>query len=579
LNWWDAIEFLLDITQENGKNLKESGNLKVKVLNLDFSDFEKENNKSRNKIESASKNNEDKDKSDILEVISCNCKEKNQVAPDNDRNDENESDQNKPGQNKVAPDNDHNDENESDRNKPEHILKLILKTKKINNEKHDLFIKHPATKFLLHKKWPLYLRVSFPKFCYYFNLIIFSIFLIFYSINIEIYSRKGDYTDLDMKCKIICFSTLAYLIVIELFLMISSIFLATDLKSLFISIIKNIVFSVISNIPLATDGQSLFISLIKNIVVIFSFCSCMAALIIEFRFKDLKSDWIHAISPLYSLTILGAYFIFASRLDKVPYVGIYIDVIWKILKKSLKFLLILIMALIAFILAFRNRSKFYEINGQGANQMSYFNTSFVNNLFQLTKFSLGNLETDNMGIDHGNETNFVNYLIYGCFIFIMPIMFLNIFQSISIGEVKQLFEESEINDLRTKIKYVLLFEKFKNLRFSKWFLSILDKIIEKFKNLRFSKWFLSKLDNFLLKIESCNSEKKTNSSVEKPNSSVEKPVSLEKRILDKMENIEMKFEKLESVMEAMNKIFFEEVKRNEEKRNNEKIDSVSPTRD
>ena len=45
----------------------------------------------------------------------------------------------------------------------------------------------------------------------------------------------------------------------------------------------------------------------------------------------------------------------------------------------------------------------------------------------------------------------------------------------------------------------------------------------------------------------------------------------------------MKMEKLESMIEEMNKIFLEEVKRNEEKRNKEKrnnqIDSISPIRD
>jgi hypothetical protein len=161
---------------------------------------------------------------------------------------------------------------------------------------------------------------------------------------------------------------------------------------------------------------------------------------------------------IQQFTLLGAYFTLACNLNKIPKIGIYIDVIGQILWKSLSILVFLLIALIAFILALRNRSKFYEFENSesnSVNQMSYFNTTFEFNLFQVAAFSLGGLSTENMGIKYINEKTLVNYIIYGCFIFFMPIMFLNIFQSISIDEIGRLYEESEAKELITKLSLLI----------------------------------------------------------------------------------------------------------------------------
>ena len=125
----------------------------------------------------------------------------------------------------------------------------------------------------------------------------------------------------------------------------------------------------------------------------------------------------------------------------------------------------LIIVLIAFILAFRNRSTFHNLDGVNENQMSYFNSTFEFNIFQLTAFSLGGLSTENMGIEYISGYTLVNYLIYGLFIFTMPIMFINIFQSISIGEIKNLYEDSEASEVRTKIEYVFFLEEIRQLNY------------------------------------------------------------------------------------------------------------------
>jgi hypothetical protein len=287
---------------------------------------------------------------------------------------------------------------------------------------------------------------------------------------------------------------------------------------------------------------------------------------------------------------LGAYFIFTSRLDKIPYIGIYIDVIGQILAKSLSILVILIIALIAFILAFRNRSTFYESSqSDSENQMSYFNTTFEFNLFQLTAFSLGGISTENMGIGFIEGKTLVNYLIYACFIFIMPIMFLNIFQSISIGEVQNLFENSEANEVRTKIEYVLLFEKLKTIRnypHLKRFFTRVDHFILKFNKILAEKIFRiikkffnnQKPNKSLEENKSDSNENSLEKKIESLNSKIKQLInqSLENKMSEKMEKQESKMEKIESKMEKIEKIeskiekietiLLQEMKRKEEKR-------------
>jgi Leucine-rich repeat (LRR) protein len=293
-----------------------------------------------------------------------------------------------------------------------HILQLIIKMK--DKVKRNFFLKNSFIKILIDHYW----RYKF-RFYYYLYLIYLIIFLIFYSINIEIYARTEKSSGLNVTCKCICFLMLYILIVNEFYELI--------------------------------HDKKKYIKSFKNLVELFNFPLCVVALIC-----DLSSSDIHLKSSLYSISILGAYFTLAYNLNKIPKIGIYIDVIGQILKKSISILLFLLIALIAFILAFRNRSKFYESENSesnSVNQMSYFNTTFEFNLFQVAAFSLGGLSTENMGIEYINEKTLVNYIIYGCFIFFMPIMFLNIFQSISIDEIGKLYEESEAKEIITKIEY------------------------------------------------------------------------------------------------------------------------------
>jgi DNA repair exonuclease SbcCD ATPase subunit len=94
----------------------------------------------------------------------------------------------------------------------------------------------------------------------------------------------------------------------------------------------------------------------------------------------------------------------------------------------------------------------------------------------MTAFSLGGLSMENMGIEYINEKTLVNYLIYACFIFVMPIMFLNIFQSISIDEMKNLYDESEANEIKNKVEYIFLVEETKESFLFRKFSGLISKI-------------------------------------------------------------------------------------------------------
>jgi Leucine-rich repeat (LRR) protein/uncharacterized membrane protein len=484
--WWDAIEFLLDRIQKNKQDNKE----KIQE------EFEK-NGKKDVAEPALYKPFIDIDLSSI-EIESNNKKSANQVDP-------------------LSP----QPIKTSDK-KENHILKLIIDIK--DKEQANSLLKHPTIKQLVHDKW-----IGTPLFLYYCNLLIFLLFITFYSINIEIYTREKKSSNLNVICKCICFLTLLYFIIYEL-----------------LQLIYNL-----------SDKERLleYFSAFKNCIELLMFPLCVASLVC-----DLTSSDIHLKSSLYSISILGAYFIFASRLDKIPIIGKYIEVIGQILLKSMTILVFLLIALIGFILAFRNRSTFYGFENSESNsvdQMSYFNTNFEYNIFQLTAFSLGGLNTEQMGIEIINEKTLVNYIIYGCFIFFMPILFLNIFQSISIGEIQNLYEESEANEMRKKIEYIFVLEEIKkNPRlpfldtifresdsFMKAVVTFIEDLIEKIvKNTRKSK----KMKNDEANSHDTNLIKIINSKI---NQFTNKTASSEKQMEQNFKDIKVKIEKVEQNFE------------------------------
>jgi hypothetical protein len=140
-----------------------------------------------------------------------------------------------------------------------HILQLIIKMK--DKVKRNFFLKNSFIEILIDHYWKNMFRVF-----YYSFLIYLLIFLIFYSINIEIYARTEKSSGLNVTCKCICFLMLYILIVNEFY-------------------------------ELIHDKKKYFKSF-KNLVELFNFPLCFVALIC-----DLSSSDIHLKSSLYSISM------------------------------------------------------------------------------------------------------------------------------------------------------------------------------------------------------------------------------------------------------------------------------------
>lgn len=136
----------------------------------------------------------------------------------------------------------------------------------------------------------------------------------------------------------------------------------------------------------------------------------------------------------------------------------------------MRVIIILIICLIGFLLSFRNRSDYdQKLNNLSPEndtytqfEMTAYNQSFEFTLFTMITWMLGQVSNSEMGIDNIQPQNLVNFVIFAVFILIMPILFMNIFQSISIDEVKDLIEKAQAEHVSNKIVYVNKINEFKS---------------------------------------------------------------------------------------------------------------------
>jgi len=291
------------------------------------------------------------------------------------------------------------------------ILTLIRKT-----QDPSLLI-HDTTQRILSDEW----KYS-AGFIYYFNLILYFLLTVFFSFDIENY-KTSDKT----YARRISFILIMYFLISEILQLIAS-------------------------------GKRILVYLasIKNWFELIGFIICTVSLSCENG--SLKS-------ALYSVSILVTYCILIFRLNKCFIIGPFVNVFGVIVKKSIKFFLIIFILVLGFSLSFRNRSteiKFLPIKNSSQmndiNLISHFNGTFSNSVFKILTMLLANIETDEMGIDSFNWENSVNFIIYGCFILIMPILFINIFTGVSIDEVKRLIENSRAEHASNKIEYIFTIE-------------------------------------------------------------------------------------------------------------------------
>ena len=152
----------------------------------------------------------------------------------------------------------------------------------INNteySKKDKLLRHETTQKLLSLKWKL-----LPRFYYYLNLILYILFLIFYSINVEVYRDVESHSpELNQSCKWISIGFMVYFFIIEIIQIVYSLSEAEILEHL---------------------------SSFKNYCEIINYTLGLVTI-----FIDLSTTKIEIISSFYSIAILLSYYILIQKLD------------------------------------------------------------------------------------------------------------------------------------------------------------------------------------------------------------------------------------------------------------------------
>ena len=291
--------------------------------------------------------------------------------------------------------------------------------------------RHDTTVSLLESKWKY-----MPRILYYTQLFLYLVLVVFYSISIEMYRTGKDYIVIQNVSKYISVVLIIYFIFLEIIEMLDAILSKTIL---------------------------LYASSFKNWLLIVNFPLCITVLFLDNN--EIKSS-------LYSLTILNCYFMFIQQLDKFYGIGPYVAVFGDVIQKSIKLIIIIFICLIGFLLSFRNRANY---SATASNNIPIYSASFEYDLFVALTGVIGNAPTADMGINNIVPENMINFFIYGLFIFLMPILFINIFTGIAINAIEELIENSEANSIIQKIEYVFKWDaiiKKKNFKFFYFFLKI-----------------------------------------------------------------------------------------------------------
>ena len=381
----------------------------------------------------------------------------------------------------------------------------------INDSKNSTFLVHETTQELLNQEWSYV-----PRVVYHFNLILYILFLIFYTIQALGYI--GNYYGLAFNSIIICSILLSYFIFLKFL----------DLW----------------------DLNFKFFTSFKNITELLNFILCFIVLYLPDT--DYKSC-------ILSLTGVLSYAIFISRLDKLYGIGIFVKVFGKIIKTSIGVIIIIIIMLIGYALSITVRSRYYvylkntnQTNGT-INEITNFENSFENNIYTMMIYMCGQLVSNGIGVDELNASSLVMFVIYGTFMFCMTILFYNIFVGIATYEIKEILQNSIIEIASTKIDYIYQFEyRFRDSKMNKWFDKTL-KLVEFFFKLRYLFNFFS--SNIKIKK---NHQKQEKSDEEKEKEMIAKINETSERLLIELKQItylmQNKFDFIDQRMDKMEKI-------------------------
>lgn len=278
--------------------------------------------------------------------------------------------------------------------------------------KNDTLLKHPSTSIILKEKWQQKSEIK-----YFVNLFMYIIFTVVYTLYIEYHNDKS--TD-DATFK---------MVITYLSLALVAFNLALEITQMFLYIHK--------------AKFRIYITQFTNWFELITFPLCIVAVLA--KNGDLKSAF-------NSVTILFVYIILVTRLDKI-YLGRYVKVIGKIARESIPPVIIIIILLLGFLFAFRNKADDYG-EEYTYTPITKFNTTLERGLIDIYVLLVGQLQGDNMGVDFLTWTNLPTFLIYLAFMFTMSTLAFNIFTGIAINEIQSLLDDSNVQIMKDKIEYI-----------------------------------------------------------------------------------------------------------------------------
>jgi hypothetical protein len=203
-------------------------------------------------------------------------------------------------------------------------------------QESDDLLKHESSELILWDKWR---QKSF--FTHYFQLFCSLLFVLSYTIYIEIQDQPGVDTNTE---------------------------LATKYISLLL-VIVNIIVEVVQIIGSRSSPQKFtdYMSRTTNWLEWITFFLCIPAIAVG------PGEWK---SSLCSVTICFSYVILMTRMNKTS-LGGYVKVIGKITRDSLKPLVVVVILLLGFLLAFRQRAQYKGTKDSSSFEtISLFNSSF-----------------------------------------------------------------------------------------------------------------------------------------------------------------------------------------------------------
>lgn len=295
-----------------------------------------------------------------------------------------------------------------------HFLHFVASSKQTN------LIRHSTTQEFIQLKWKV-----LPQLFYLINLAFFIVFILSYTIHLESVKHQSS----------ACYLTSLILSVLMVF-----VFFVEEIIEFCASSVGE---EKRKSTKLRNRLEEYF-NTTQNRLELIIYSVCLVTLLVDLR------EMRKYIDPFM---ILCLYMILILRLEKFAHIGIYVTVFRRILKKSASVVPLVALASLAFLFSFRITSVRQNDDPKNENT---FNRSLSFNFIQLMTFNLANFDNEKMGLGHHvNGSNWPIYIIYVLFLFILPILILNIFIGISVDELKKLLDDSQEYNMIIKIKYTL----------------------------------------------------------------------------------------------------------------------------